>query len=58
MNEDLMELLTGGEKKRNYFHHRPVANIHGFYLVGEIKRAEEYIDWFDIIRNAPATISS
>ena len=52
MNEDLMELLTGGEKKRNYFHHRPVANIHEFYLVGEIKRAEEYIDWFDIIRNA------
>lgn len=47
-----MELLTGGEKKRNYFHHRPVANIHEFYLVGEIKRAEEYIDWFDIIRNA------
>lgn len=52
MSEDLMELLTGGEKKRNYFHHRPVANIHEFYLVGEIKRAEEYIDWFDIIRNA------
>jgi len=47
-----MELLTGGEKKRNYFHHRPVANIHEFYLVGEIKRADEYIDWFDIIRNA------
>jgi len=52
MSEDLMELLTGSEKKRNYFHHRPVANIHEFYLVGEIKRAEEYIDWFDIIRNA------
>ena len=52
MSEDLMELLTGGEKKRNYFHHRPVANIHEFYLVGEIKRADEYIDWFDIIRNA------
>lgn len=52
MSEDLMELLTGSEKKRNYFHHRPVANIHEFYLVGEIKRADEYIDWFDIIRNA------
>ena len=52
MNEDIMELLTGGEKKRNYFHHRPVANIHEFYLSGEIKRADEYIDWFDIIRNA------
>ena len=52
MSEDLIELLTGGEKKRNYFHHRPVANIHEFYLVGEIKRADEYIDWFDIIRNA------
>jgi ATP-dependent protease ClpP protease subunit len=52
MSDDIMELLTGGDKKRNYFHHRPVANIHEFYLVGEIKRAEEYIDWFDIIRNA------
>ena len=52
MSDDIMELLTGGDKKRNYFHHRPVANIHEFYLVGEIKRADEYIDWFDIIRNA------
>jgi ATP-dependent protease ClpP protease subunit len=52
MNEDILEMIGGSDKKKNYFHHRPVANIHEFYLVGEIKRAEEYIDWFDIIRNA------
>jgi len=52
MNEDILEMIGGSERKKNYFHHRPVANIHEFYLVGEIKRADEYIDWFDIIRNA------
>jgi len=52
MNEELIEMLSGNERKRNYFHHRPVANVHEFYLSGEIKRAEEYIEWFDIIRNA------
>jgi ATP-dependent protease ClpP protease subunit len=52
MNEELFEMIAGSDKKKNYFHHRPVANVHEFYLSGEIKRAEEYIDWFDIIRNA------
>jgi ATP-dependent protease ClpP protease subunit len=52
MNEDILEMIGGNDRKKNYFHHRPVANIHEFYLVGEIKRADEYIDWFDIIRNA------
>lgn len=52
MNDDILEMITGTEKKRNYFHHRPVAHIHEFYLSGDIKRAEEYVEWFDIIRNA------
>lgn len=47
-----MEILTGADKKRNYFPARAVANFHEFYLVGEIKKAEEYIDWFDAIRHA------
>ncbi len=33
---------------------KPVAHIHEFYLTGEIGDAEEYIEWFDIIRNASA----
>lgn len=52
MNDEILDMLTGQDKKRTYFHHRPVANVHEFYLSGEIKKAEEYIDWFDIIRNA------
>lgn len=31
---------------------KPVAHIHEFYLSGPIQDAEEYIEWFDIIRNA------
>lgn len=52
MNDEILDMLTGQDKKRTYFHHRPVANVHEFYLSGEIKKAEDYIDWFDIIRNA------
>ena len=31
---------------------KPVAQLHEFYLSGPIEDAEEYIEWFDIIRNA------
>lgn len=31
---------------------KPVAQVHEFYLSGPIQEAENYIDWFDIIRNA------
>jgi ATP-dependent protease ClpP protease subunit len=34
---------------------KPVAHVHEFYLSGEICDAEEYIEWFDVIRNASAT---
>ena len=34
---------------------KPVAHIHEFYLSGPIGDAEEYIEWFDVIRNASAT---
>ena len=36
---------------------KSVAHIHEFYLTGEIGDAEEYIEWFDIIRNASAVDS-
>lgn len=52
MNQEIIEMFGTGEKKRNYYSHRPVANVHEFYLSGEINKPEEYIDWFDIIRNA------
>lgn len=34
---------------------KPVAHVHEFYLSGAIQDAEEYIEWFDVIRNASAT---
>ena len=39
------------EKNGNNFS-KTVARLYEFYLSGEILEAEEYIDWFDIIRNA------
>lgn len=36
---------------------KPVAQVHEFYLSGPIEDAENYIDWFDTIRNASAVDS-
>ena len=33
---------------------KPVAQLHEFYISGPIEDAENYIEWFDIIRNASA----
>lgn len=33
---------------------KPVAQLHEFYLSGPIEDAEDYIEWFDTIRNASA----
>jgi len=45
--------LFQSDKYGNSFS-KPVAQIHEFYLSGEILEAEEYIEWFDIIRNSSA----
>jgi ATP-dependent protease ClpP protease subunit len=34
---------------------KPAARVHEFYLSGPIEDAENYIDWFDTIRNAGST---
>jgi ATP-dependent protease ClpP protease subunit len=41
------------EKYTNNFS-KPVAQLHEFYLSGPVLDAEEYVEWFDIIRNASA----
>lgn len=46
--------LWKNERQSNCFS-KPVAQIHEFYLSGPVEDAEEYIEWFDIIRNASAT---
>jgi len=33
----------------------PAAKIFNFYLCGEIKEAEEYIEWFQILRSVGET---
>ena len=45
--------LFQSDKYSNNFS-KPVAQVHEFYLSGEILDAEEYIEWFDIIRNSSA----
>ena len=45
--------LFGQDKYSNSFS-KPVAQLHEFYLSGPVLDAEEYIDWFDTIRNASA----
>ena len=34
---------------------KSTSSVHEFYLSGEILDAEEYVEWFDTIRNARAT---
>lgn len=46
--------LFQSDKYSNNFT-KPVAHVHEFYLSGPIQDAEEYIEWFDIIRNASQT---
>lgn len=50
MNNHLLDpkLLQGA----NGSFSKPVAQVHEFYLSGPILDAEEYIEWFDTIRNA------
>jgi len=53
MNKDnyLDPKLFQPEKYSNSFS-KPVAQLHEFYLSGPVLDAEEYIEWFDCIRNA------
>lgn len=40
--------------ERGFFSNRVVGKIYEFYLSGEIKESQEYIQWFNTIRNANA----
>src|SRR3989304_4819032 len=47
--EDGMYSMGSSE---NAFVNRPINRLHKFYLVGEIKSPDEYVHWFEAIRNA------
>lgn len=50
MSKDIDPKLSG----TNQFT-KSTSSVHEFYLSGEILDAEEYVEWFDTIRNARAT---
>ena len=50
---DLADILKKNmNKKPEGYSSKAVANLHEFYLTGEITEAEDYLDWFDTIRHA------
>ena len=51
-NQDLMELLGAKKEQRVFYPDRPLARAHEFYLTGTIDSAENYTEWFDIIRHS------
>lgn len=51
-NWDEWLLWDDNGKKKNHFANQPTAAKHDFYLSGDVLRAENYVEWFNIIRNA------
>jgi len=49
---DFLDILTGTSKQKDRFTHRAAVNVHEFYLSGVVEPADEYIEWFDVIRNS------
>lgn len=48
---NILDLVTT-QPITNKFTHRAPINLHEFYLSGTIESSDEYVDWFDIIRNS------
>lgn len=49
---DLSELFGNPIKQDERLYSRPIAQVHEFYLSGEIESSENYIEWFQTIRHA------
>ena len=49
---DISELFKPQVQQTHRILTKQAVNIHEFYLSGDIVSSEEYIDWFDIIRNS------
>jgi ATP-dependent protease ClpP protease subunit len=47
----LDELLGMGQKNKNMFPSKSIVAKHDLYLTGEIKAADQYTDWFELIRS-------
>lgn len=53
MAEKLIELLDFGKDTK--FNSKPLGHLHTFYISGEIKDADHYVELFDLIRNSSET---
>ena len=51
-NNDLLDLFKPPINQSQRFITKTAVNIHELYLSGDVERPEEYVEWFDIIRNA------
>lgn len=52
---DIMDLFQQKNKQQDRYTSRAAVNIHEFYLCGNIESADEYIEWFDVIRHSGPT---
>jgi len=52
MDQDMILLDGPSSQKKNSFVQKPLASVHEYYLSGDVLSPEEYIEWFDQIRNA------
>ena len=48
----LDEMLGMGQKNKTIFSGKSLVQQHDLYLTGEIKSAEHYTDWFELLRSA------
>ena len=51
-NIDLADLFKPPVNQNQRFIQKQAVNIFEFYLSGDIESPEEYIEWFDVIRNS------
>lgn len=49
---DLMEMLKKQKPSNEGYYAKPISTLHEFYLTDHIESAENYVEWFDIIRHA------
>lgn len=52
MKQNLFDPKLWQHNQRSNYTSKPTAQLHEFYLSGHIEDAENYIEWFDTIRNA------
>ena len=47
----LDELLGMGQKNKTIFANKQIVSKHDLYLTGDIGPADQYTDWFELLRN-------